>query len=58
VQATIEERKRTDPNWTYANQINAGLALVNALGLAPETADENRIFLLMPLPEGIDGETA
>jgi hypothetical protein len=53
VQAKIEERKRTDANWTFANQLNAGLGLVHALGLAPETEEDNRTFLLMPLPEGL-----
>ncbi len=50
VQMEIEARKRNDNNWTFANQLNEALALVNALGLTPETPRENAIFLQMPLP--------
>ena len=32
-------------------------ALVNTLGLAPKTAEENRVFLLLPLPEGTPAES-
>lgn len=50
VQMDIEARKRNDNNWTFANQLNEALALVNALGLAPDTPHENSIFLQLPLP--------
>src|SRR6202035_4060196 len=49
-QEKIEQRKTSDPNWTFANQLNAGLALVNALGLSPETEADNEVFLLLPMP--------
>jgi hypothetical protein len=50
VQAEIEKRKKEDANWTYANGIQSGLALVQALGLSPETKERNRIFLQMVIP--------
>jgi hypothetical protein len=50
VDTEIEVMKKTDANWTYANQKAAGKALVNSLGLEPETTTDNKIFLQMALP--------
>lgn len=50
VENEIESRKRNDANWTYANQLNEALALVYALGLTPDTKQQNEVFLQMPLP--------
>lgn len=57
VQMEIENRKKNDNNWTFANILTEAKALVNALGLTPETKRENEIFLQMPLPE-IEGVAA
>jgi hypothetical protein len=46
----IEDRKRRDNNWKFANELSAARALVNALGLDYDTPKENQIFLQMPLP--------
>lgn len=46
----IEDRKRRDNNWKFANELSAAKALVNALGLDYDTTKENQIFLQMPLP--------
>lgn len=48
--AEIEARKRADNNWKFANELSAGKALVNALGLDVDTTKENQIFLQMSLP--------
>ena len=50
IDAEIEARKRRDNNWKFANELSAGKALVNALGLDFDTKRENHIFLQMPLP--------
>jgi hypothetical protein len=51
VQMEIESRKKNDNNWTFANILTEAKALVNALGLTPETKRENELFLQMPLPD-------
>lgn len=56
VSSEIERRKREDNNWTYANRLAAGQALVSALGLTPETVQENEIFLQLPLPAAVGEE--
>jgi len=50
VSLEIEDRKRRDNNWKFANELSAAKALVNALGLDYDTPKENQIFLQMPLP--------
>lgn len=50
IQEEIEERKKNDPNWTFANELKGGLELVNILGLSPNTENKNEIFLTMELP--------
>jgi len=50
VDLEIEDRKRRDNNWKFANELSSAKALVNALGLDYDTPKENRIFLQMPLP--------
>ncbi|HTK33956.1 MAG TPA: hypothetical protein VL358_01550 [Caulobacteraceae bacterium] len=52
IDVEIEARKRADNNWKFANELSAGKALVNALGLDVDTPTENKIFLQMPLPTG------
>jgi hypothetical protein len=51
VDTEIEARKVKDNNWKFANELSAGKALVNALGLDADTPRENQIFLQMPLAE-------
>jgi hypothetical protein len=50
----IEDRKRRDNNWKFANELSTAKALVNALGLDYDTPKENQIFLQMPLPTVVD----
>jgi hypothetical protein len=57
VQMEIEARKKADNNWKFANELSAAHALVNALGLNPDTPKENQIFLQMPLPDLIRDPT-
>lgn len=51
VDLEIEDRKRRDNNWKFANELSSAKALVNALGLDYDTPKENRAFLQMPLPD-------
>jgi hypothetical protein len=57
VDLQIEDRKRADNNWKFANELSSAKALVNALGLDYDTPAENRVFLQMPLPD-IQAEAA
>jgi Sec-independent protein translocase protein TatA len=50
VENEIEKMKKNDNNWTFANDLTAAKALVNALGLDTDTEADNRIFLQMPFP--------